>query len=541
MAGATTRGTSCGLHLRVVAVRMLLLVAAFMVLANLAGEGSSGFGATTAYAADATGKPAASAAPVVIVIPVNGAIGPASADFIVRGLARAAHEHAALAVLQLDTPGGLDTSMRQIIKAMLSSPVPVAAYIAPGGARAASAGTYIVYASQIAAMAPGTNLGAATPVRIGMGDSDAPKPGAGPTLPGLAPDSKPGDAPSAASSASAAATASPALDTQSTETRKQVQDASAYIRGLAQLRGRNADWAERAVREAVSLSAREALEQKVVDFVARDIPDLLRQLDGRTVTTADGEHRLSIAHANVITLEPDWRSRFLAVITDPNVALILLMIGMYGLFFEFANPGFVLPGVAGTISLLVGLFALQLLPISYVGLGLIFLGLAFLIAEAFLPTFGSLGFGGVVAFAIGALMLIDTDVPGFGIPLPMIVGITLFGALFVFTVSSVALRARRRPVVTGSEALIGSIGVVLDDGLTPDGRGSDGSSGSSGSGDSSGKADRGVGWARVHGERWRVESSEPLPAGHTVRVTGRHGLTLTVVPASAVSPQGEHR
>ncbi|HEY4351943.1 MAG TPA: nodulation protein NfeD [Paraburkholderia sp.] len=520
---------------------MLLLIAAYIAFAALTGASASAFGISAAYAAETGDEPAASASPNVIVIPVNGAIGPASADFIVRGLARAAHEHAALVVIQLDTPGGLDTSMRQIIKAMLSSPVPVAAYIAPGGARAASAGTYIVYASQIAAMAPGTNLGAATPVQIGMGGSDAPKPDAGPALPGLAPDSKSGGAASSASassSASSPAATSPALDTQSTETRKQVQDASAYIRGLAQMRGRNADWAERAVREAVSLSAREALEQKVVDIVARDIPDLLRQLDGRTVTAADGEHRLSVARAHVVALEPDWRSRFLAVITDPNVALILLMIGMYGLFFEFANPGFVLPGVAGTISLLVGLFALQLLPINYVGLGLIFLGLAFLIAEAFLPTFGSLGFGGVVAFAIGALMLIDTDVPGFGIPLPMIAGVTLFGALFVFTVSSVALRARRRPVVTGSEAMIGSIGVVLDDGLTPDENRSDGA----GNGTSSiGSANRGSGWARVHGERWRVESSEPLPAGQAVRVTARRGLTLTVVPAGAASQQGERR
>jgi membrane-bound serine protease (ClpP class) len=540
VAGALKNRTPCGLHRHAVAMRILLLAVTVMVCATFAGEGAHGFGVSTAYAAETASKPASGTSQNVIVIPVNGAIGPASADFIVRGLARAGHEHAALAVLQLDTPGGLDTSMRQIIKAILSSPAPVAAYIAPGGARAASAGTYIVYASQIAAMAPGTNLGAATPVQIGMGGSDTPKPGAGPALPGLGSDSKPGGAPASAAPASAPTATSPALDTQSTETRKQVQDASAYIRGLAQLRGRNADWAERAVREAVSLSAREALEQKVVDLVARDIPDLLGQLDGRTVTTADGEHRLSVARANVVTLEPDWRSRFLAVITDPNVALILLMIGMYGLFFEFANPGFVLPGVAGTISLLVGLFALQLLPINYVGLGLIFLGLAFLIAEAFLPTFGSLGFGGVVAFAIGALMLIDTDVPGFGIPLPMIAGVTLFGALFVFIVSSVALRARRRPVVTGAEALIGSIGVVLDDGLTPDRSGSASGGGSTG-GDSSGRANSGTGWARVHGERWRVESSEPLPAGRTVRVTGRHGLTLTVVPANAASQQGERR
>jgi membrane-bound serine protease (ClpP class) len=450
----------------------------------------------------ATATSGAASASRVVVIPLAGAIGPASADFIVRGLARAAQEHTQLAVLQLDTPGGLDTSMRQIIKAILASPVPVATWIAPGGARAASAGTYIVYASHIAAMAPGTNLGAATPVQVGIGGNDAPKPPA-------MPDSNP------PRNREGAASNPLPLDTPSTETRKQVQDASAYIRGLAQLRGRNADWAERAVREAVSLSAREAREQKVIDLTARDLPDLLHQLNGRSVDTADGTHRLNLAHASVITFEPDWRSRFLAVITDPNVALILLMIGMYGLFFEFANPGFVLPGVAGAISLLVGLFALQLLPVNYVGLGLILLGLAFLIAEAFLPTFGSLGVGGVVAFAIGALMLIDTDVPGYGIPLPMIAAVTLFTVLFVLTVSNLALRARRRPVVTGAEALIGSIGVTLDEGLTPH---------DSGSGS--------AGWARVHGERWRVQSHAPLPAGHAVRVTARQGLTLTVVPAS---------
>lgn len=429
----------------------------------------------------------------VIVIPVAGAIGPASADFIVRGLARAARDRAQLAVVQLDTPGGLDTSMRQIIKAILASPVPVAAFIAPGGARAASAGTYIVYASHLAAMAPGTNLGAATPIQIGMGGAEPP--GQRPS------DTKP---PSAG-------------DERATETRKQVQDAAAYIRGLAQLRGRNADWAERAVREAVSLSANEALAQKVVDVMARDVPDLLRVLNGRHVATAAGEATLATAHAPVLTLAPDWRSRFLSVITDPNVALILLMIGMYGLFFEFANPGFVLPGVAGAISLLVGLFALQLLPINYVGLGLIFLGLAFLIAEAFLPTFGTLGFGGIVAFVIGALMLMDTEAPGFGIPLPMIAALTAFSVLFVFTVSSVALKARRRPVVTGSEALIGSVGVVLDEGLATK--------------DMDGTGTAPEGWARIHSERWRVRCAEPLAAGSEVRVTGRQGLMLTVEPA----------
>ncbi|BBU29292.1 hypothetical protein BTHE68_30260 [Burkholderia sp. THE68] len=426
---------------------------------------------------------AAAAAPVV-VIPLKGAIGPASADFVVRALARAADEHAQLAVLELDTPGGLDLSMRSIIQAILASPVPVAAFIAPSGARAASAGTYITYASHIAAMAPGTNLGAASPVQLGLGGSEREPAGA-----------------------SKAATA------QSTETRKQMQDAAAYIRGLAQLRGRNVQWAERAVREAVALSATEALEQKVIDLTASDVPDLLAKLDGRRVTTASGAHVLATKQAPLLALQPDWRSRFLATITDPSVALILMMIGMYGLFFEFANPGMVLPGVAGAICLLVGLFALQLLPINFVGLGLIVLGLGFLVAEMFLPTFGSLGIGGVIAFAIGALMLIDTDVPGFGVPIGVVIGLALFTALFVFTVSGVALKARKRPVVSGAEAMLGSVGVMLtNEGAAPD---------------------VGNGWARVQGERWRVRSAAQaaLPGeGARVRVISRHGLTLTVEP-----------
>ncbi len=443
---------------------------------------------------------AASAASLeVVVIPVAGAIGPASADFITQGLARAAHDDAQLTVVELDTPGGLDTSMRQIIKAILASPVPVATFIAPSGARAASAGTYIVYASHVAAMAPGTNLGAATPIELGVGGS-----------PGTSP-ADTGKTASGEKSASAPNT----FDTQSTETRKRIGDAVAYIRGLAQMRGRNVEWAERAVREAVSLPAREAVDQHVVDLSARDVPDLLRQLDGRTVETTTGSHRLATANARTVTLEPNWRSRLLSVITDPNVALLLLTIGMYGLFFEFMNPGFVLPGVAGAISLLMGLFALQLLPINYTGLALIFLGIAFLIAEAFLPTFGTLGFGGIVAFAAGAMMLMDTEVPGYGIPLPVIAALTVATGLFVLIVSSLALRARRRPVVTGSEAMVGCLGEIIDSGLSS----ADGGPGA-----------EATGWAQVRGERWRVSASAALPAGSRVRVIGRSGLTLTVVP-----------
>jgi membrane-bound serine protease (ClpP class) len=401
--------------------------------------------------------------------------------------------------------------------------VPVATFIAPSGARAASAGTYIVYASHIAAMAPGTNLGAATPIQMGIGGAEPPGGGGTPGLPGIGGGGGSGGAAKPAASAPTGSASALPLDTQSTELRKQVHDAAAYIRGLAQMRGRNTDWAERAVREAVSLSAADALAQHVVDLNARDVPDLLRQLDGRTIVTGAGNVKLNTADAPIATLEADWRSHFLAVITDPNVALILLMIGMYGLFFEFANPGFVLPGVVGAISLLLGLFAMQMMPINYVGLGLIFLGIAFLIGEAFLPTFGSLGFGGVVAFVIGALMLIDTDVPGYGIPLPMIAAVAVFSVVFVLGVSRLALHARRRPVVTGSEALIGSVGVVLDGGLSPTDLTADGALG---------------GWAQVHGERWRVSSTAPVAAGHAVRVTARRGLTLTVVPAEA-RQQGE--
>ncbi|AKM03296.1 NfeD family protein [Burkholderia pyrrocinia] len=470
--------------------------------------------------------PATAAAHPVIVIPINGAIGPASADFIVRSLDRAAREHAPLAILQLDTPGGLDSSMRQIIKAILGSPVPVAAFVAPSGARAASAGTYIVYASHFAAMAPGTNLGAASPVQIGVGG--ATPPGGNPAAPRAPPAGTPG-----ASGTPGTTPAALPTDTQSTEIRKAMQDASAYIRGLAQLRGRNAEWGERAVREAVSLSANEARTQHVVDLIALDPADLARQLDGHSATTTAGTVRLATAHAPLVVVEPDWRSRFLSIIADPNVALILLTIGIYGLFFEFANPGFVLPGLVGTICLLIGLFAMQLLPISYAGLGLVLLGLGCLVAEAFLPTFGVLGFGGIVSFTIGALMLIDTDVPGYGIPWPVIGSLALGGGLLVAGVSSVALRARRRPVVTGAEAMVGSIGEVLDDGLCADQPHG-----------AAGPAPSAAGWARVHGERWRVASSVPLAAGCRVRVTGRQGLMLTVaplydVPAQEQQHQGE--
>ena len=435
------------------------------------------------------------APPSVIVMPLTGAIGPSSADFVERGLARAASEHAQLVVLQIDTPGGLDRSMRDIIKAILASPVPVAAFVAPSGARAASAGTYILYASHVASMAPGTNLGAATPVQIGVPGIGAPEPG------------KPGDDSSKAKGEKKGKSSDEAAPPSDPMQRKQVHDAAAYIRGLAQMRHRNVEWGERAVREAVSLSADEALAQKVIDVVARDVPELLAKVDGKKLVTADGEHVLQTAGAITTTIEPDWKSRFLAVITDPGVALILMMIGIYGLFFEFSNPGFVLPGVAGGICLVIALFALHMLPVNYAGLALILLGIAFFIAEAFVPSYGTLSIGGIIAFAIGAVLLIDSDVPGFGIPRSLIAGLAIVSAVFVALVSGLALKARRRPVVSGSEELIGSVGVVQDD------------------------LDR-EGWARIHSEQWRVVSPVPLKAGQSVRVVERDGLVLTVAPVA---------
>ncbi|WP_423192264.1 NfeD family protein [Cupriavidus sp. H18C2] len=435
--------------------------------------------------AQAAPSPAAPAP--VFVIPLQGAIGPASASFAVRGMDRARQDGAQLIVLRMDTPGGLDKSMRDIIQAILASPMPVATYVAPGGARAASAGTYILYASHIAAMAPGTNLGAASPVAIGIG--------------GPRPEAQPGPA-------SAPASAPAGEDTM---TRKQMHDASAYIRGLAQLRHRNAEWGERAVREAVSLSADEAVTQKVADFVAPDLPALLARVDGKRYEVAGATRTLRTAGAPVVTLEPDWRSRLLAVITDPSVALILMMIGIYGLIFEFSTPGMVVPGIAGAICLLLGLFALQMLPINYAGLALIAFGVACMVAELFLPTFGAVGIGGIIAFGFGALMLIDTDVPGLGVPLALIAGLCGVSAIFVFGMSALLLRARRRPVVSGADTLVGSVGVMVDDAGQVPGAPADG-------------------WAMVRGESWRIHAPGPLARGQAVRVTGRHGLVLDVAP-----------
>jgi membrane-bound serine protease (ClpP class) len=423
--------------------------------------------------------PAAAAAPKAYVVDLKGAVGPVSADFVVRGLHRAAAAGAAIVVLRIDTPGGLDRSMRQIIRAILSSPVPVAGYVAPSGARAASAGTYILYACQIAAMAPGTNVGAATPVGLFGGDTKAPE-------------SKP-----------SGKIKTKQVRPPNAEMTKVTNDAVAYIRSLAKLHGRNADWAERAIRQAASLPADEALKLNVIDLTADNLRQLLAKLNGRTVRMQGTTRTLELAGATVVPVEPGFRTRLLSILTDPNVAFILLLLGAYGLIIEFSHPGLFAPGVVGAISLLLGLLALSIIPIDLAGLGLTVLGIGLMVAEAFVPSFGALGIGGVIAFVLGSLMAFDT--PGFRLAWPVVVGATIVSAGLFLLVLAMLVRARRRPHSSGDAALLGADARVL-----------------SWAGEE--------GEVRALGERWRARADRPLSADQKVRVVGRDGLTLLVEP-----------
>ncbi len=429
------------------------------------------------------GSAAAQPAAPVIVAEVRGAIGVGATGFIQRAIDRARAQNATLLVLQLDTPGGLVSSTRDIISAMLASTVPIAVYVAPAGARAASAGTYIAYASHISAMAPGTHLGAATPVSMGG-------------MPGSTEPAKRRDGDKSA----------PADESTAME-RKVLNDAVAYIRTLAQLRGRNADWAERAVRSGETLTADDALREKVIDVVATDLNDLLAKIDGRKVKAAAGEHVLVTKGATIVTLAPDWRDRILTVITDPSIAYLLLIIGFYGIIFEFWSPGFVAPGVIGAISLLLGLAALSVLPVNYAGLALILLGLGLMTAEHFTPGIGVLGIGGLVAFVAGSIFLFEPTEGGdeFSVPLPLIaVTSVTVAALFLFVLGS-AFRARKAAIVSGVEDMIGAPAQVID-------------------------------WAqqngrvRFRGELWNARANAPLGPGDAVRVAAIDGLTLVVEP-----------
>ncbi|MGE3919674.1 MAG: nodulation protein NfeD [Gammaproteobacteria bacterium] len=401
-----------------------------------------------------------------LLLTINGAIGPATQDYFHRGIKTANKKNAVFIIIQLDTPGGLDQAMRGIIKLILSSKIPIITYVAPEGARAASAGTYILYASHIAAMAPGTNIGAATPIAINTSLNDSNKP-------------------------------------EDVEKQKMLKDAQAFIRSLAQLRDRNVSWAEKAVLEAETLSADEALKMKVIDVIAKNIPDLLTQVDGRQVNVLGKMYMIDTLHAEIIKLKPDWRSRLLGIITDPSIAYILMLLGIYGLFFEFANPGYILPGVAGAISLVLALYAFQLLPVNYAGLVLVFLGLAFLVGEAYVPSFGVLGLGGIFAFVAGSVLLIEPNSSGYMIHWSLVLSMAVVSAAFFLFVVTMAVRARRRHIVTGVDELVNLQGVALND-FTEEGL------------------------VRVHGEIWRAKTKDIVKTGQTIIVSKVEGLLLTV-------------
>jgi membrane-bound serine protease (ClpP class) len=444
---------------------------------------------------------AQSTAPVV-VLDIKGAIGVGTVHALDEAFARARAVRAGLIVLRIDTPGGLVTSTRDITQAILASPIPVAVFVAPSGARAASAGTYITYAAHVAAMAPGTHLGAATPVQMGA-------PGM-PPPPQRRDDDKPGEG--------GGGGAAGAME------RKVTNDAVAYLRSLAQLRGRNAEWAEKAVRDAATLTGEEAAREKVVDFLAGSVEELLDKVDGRIVRTAEGERTLATRHARVTMAEPTLKTRLLAVITDPNVAFILLMIGIYGIIFEFMSPGHIAPGVIGAICLIVGFMALSVMPLNFAGVALLAAGLGMMVAEALTPGFGVLGAGGIAAFLLGGLFLFDpagADID-FAVAWPILIAAAVTNALLLFGLIGMIMRVRRRTVATGAEQMIGLEGEVLDWGEGEKG---------------------GQGRVRVHGEVWSARALGPLAKGARVRVDRREGLTLHVDTApmegKPAGPKGE--
>lgn len=431
------------------------LAAAALLLGALLGAARLGAGAAEAP---------------VLVVALEGPVSPASSGFVRNGIEEAAERGAPALVLRLDTPGGLASSMREIVQAILASPVPVIAWVAPAGARAASAGLYILYASHLAAMAPATNIGAATPVRIGAA------PGGG------GEDAPPDDMRA-----------------------KMINDAAAYIRGLAELRGRNAEWAEKAVREAASLPATEAHEMAVVELLAADLDALLRQADGRSVKIAGESRRLDLAGRPVVRLEPGWRAALLGALANPNLAFLLMLIGFYGLLFELVSPGAIFPGVIGAVSLLLSLYSLSVLPVNLAGIALVALGVGLLVAEAFAPSFGALGLGGAVATVLGGVMLFDTDVPGFRLSWSAIATAAVLSLALLAAVVWVAARSRGAPVRSGREQMIGGRGIVLE---------------------WAGEA----GHVRFEGERWRARGPAGLGPGQRVRVAAVRDLTLFVEP-----------
>ncbi len=415
----------------------------------------------------------------VVELEIEGGIGVATADYISDGIEYAVESGAELIIINIDTPGGLVKPMRTIVQDILASPVPVATYVTPPGARADSAGTYILLASHIAAMAPTTHLGAATPVPL-MGGGDSGSDGA---------DEGEDESPSGAME------------------RKVMNDAIAYIRGLAEQRGRNADWAEKAVTEAATLTAADALEQNVIEFVAADRRELLQVLDGYEVESAGETKTLATADATVDTFEPNWRLKLLAVIANPEIVLILGLIGLYGLMYEGWNPGAIVPGVVGAICLLLAAYALQVIPVNYAGLALILVGIALMVAEVFAPSFGALGIGGIAAFVFGAIIMFDSDIPGFGISYAFVIGIAIVFAALVIWLLGYLLKLRRRGAVTGKGSIVGGVGIALAD-FT------------------------GSGKVWLEGEAWQARSAVPIRKNQEVVVRTLDGLVLDVEPVT---------
>ncbi len=427
----------------------------------------------------------------VVSLEVSGGIGVATADYIQTGLEYAEEQGAELVILTLDTPGGLVGPMRDIVSAILNSRVPVATHVAPPGARADSAGTYILLASHIAVMAPTTHLGAATPVSLTGGDAT--------------PFEAPGSDPETEDGSSDGDAPTEVAPTGSAMERKVLNDAVSYIRGLADRYGRNADWAEMAVREAATLTAEEAIEQNVIDYIAKDQAELLELVDGHEVSI-DGQPRaLETRGAEVEDFEPNWRIKILSVIAQPEIVLLLGLIGIYGLLFEGYNPGAIVPGVVGIICLLLAAYALQVLPVNYAGLALILVGIALMVAEAFAPSFGALGLGGIAAFVFGAILMFDSGVPGFGISLTFVITTAILAAAFIIWLAMYLVRLRNRGAVTGEGSILGGKARALE-------------------------AFSGEGKVWLEGETWSARCSVPVKKGQLLVVQAIDGLVLEVEP-----------
>mgnify|MGYP001817184629 CR=1 FL=1 len=420
-------------------------------------------------------KPTAASPFTVVELDIEGAIGVATADYVRAGIDKAAAVDADLVIIKIDTPGGLMKPTRSIIKDILGSPVPIAVYVTPAGARADSAGTYILLAAHITAMAPTTHLGAATPIPV------------------LGSDRKAGDENDESE------------ESPTASDRKIINDAVSYIRGLAERHGRNADWAETAVTEGATLTATEALEQNVIEFIATDRAELLALLDGYEIRAADQTRTLSTADAEVIEFGPDWRIRLLTVISNPEIVILLGLIGLYGLMYEGWNPGAIVPGVVGAICLLLAGYALQVIPVNYAGLALIVIGISLMVAEAFAPSFGALGIGGIAAFIFGAIIMFDTGVPGFGISYGFVIGVALVFAALIIWLLGYLLRLRRRGAVSGVESVIGGVATALED-----------------------FSDTGKVWHQ--GEAWKARSSAPVTRNQQVVINNMDGLVLVVEP-----------